>query len=102
QQPVLAFFARLALHSNQMPPARELLAFKLEFKMALGVALMRVMDRGPGAAIPQDHRAAAIFALGNGTLEAAIFEGMVLDMNGQPLLFRHEAWPPRHGPALEH
>ena len=102
QQPVLAFLARLAGHADQMPAAVQLLAVELELEMALGIALVRIADRLPAAAIPDDHRAAAILALRDRAFEVAIFEGVILDMDRQTLLARHQARPARHRPALQH
>ena len=85
-----------------MPTAVQLLAVELELEMALGKALVRIADRFPAAAIPDDHRAAAILALRDRALEVAIFERVILDMDRQTLLARHQARPARHRPALQH
>jgi hypothetical protein len=42
----------------------------------------------PVAAIPQHHRAAAVLALGDGALEVAIVERMILDLHGQAAIGR--------------
>ncbi len=75
---------------------------QLELQMPLGIAFLGVVDRRPSPAIPDDHGAAAIFALGDGAFEAAIVQRMVLDMDRQALLARNQARPLGHGPALEH
>ncbi len=102
QQPVLALLARLAVHAHEMPAAVQLLPVELEFEMALGIGLAGVAERGPRAAIPDDDGAAAIFALGNGALEVAVVQRMILDMHGEALFARHEARAARYRPALQH
>ena len=54
------------------------------------------------AAVPEQHRAAAVLALGDHALEAAVLDRVVLDLHGEALLGRVEARPLGHGPALEH
>src|SRR5674476_407496 len=58
--------------------------------------------RYPGALVPDDDRAAAIFALGNGALERRIVDRVILDMHGQPLFMRIEARAARHRPAPQY
>jgi hypothetical protein len=41
--------------------------------------------RFPGAAIPYDDGAAAVLALGNRSFEGAVFERVVLDLDGEAL-----------------
>ena len=101
QQPVLPLLARLALHAHEMPAAAELLPVQFEFQMALGIAFVGVTHRRPGAAIPDDDGAAAIFALGDRALEIAIGERVVLHMHGEPLVARHQARAPCHRPAFQ-
>ena len=62
---------------------------------------MRILDRLPGAAVPQHDGAAAILALRDVPFEAAVFERVVLDVDGETLFRRIEARPPRHRPALQ-
>ena len=103
QQPVRASFAGgLAAHPHQRPVAVQLLAAQLEFEHALGMGRRRVgVGRDPGAAVPQQHRAAAVLAFGDHALETAIVERMVLDLDGEPLLAGVEARSLRHRPALQ-
>src|SRR5258708_11351012 len=103
QQPVLVLLARrLAAHANERPLAVQLPAVEGEFERALAVGGFRfLVVRLPGAMIPEQHRAAAILALGDHPLEIAIVERMVLDMDGEALLAGIEARPPRNRPALE-
>ena len=76
-----------------MPAAVQLLAVELEFEMALREALVRIADRLPTAAIPDDHRAAAILALRDRAFEIAVFERVILDMHRQTLLAWHRLGP---------
>jgi hypothetical protein len=68
----------------------------------LAIAEFRVELRRPGALVPHHHRAGAVFAFRDRALEVAVFERMVLDMDGEALLVGDEARPFRHRPALEH
>src|SRR5690606_27967941 len=65
EQPVVALLARPPRHADEMPAAAELLAFQLEFQMALLQAFVRVAKGCPRPAIPDDHGTTAILALGD-------------------------------------
>ena len=91
-------FARA--HAHKVPAAAQLFALEREIEMALGIALMRIALGHPAAAIPDHHRAAAVLALRNGALECIVFDGVVLDMDGEALFAGVEARPPGHRPAL--
>src|SRR5690349_4618420 len=102
QQPALvaaAVFAAAA--ANQIPGAVQLLAVKLEFQMAFGVALVGIALRRPGAAVPEHHRARAVLLGRDHALEFAVFERMILDMHRQPLVVRVEARPLGYRPAKQ-
>src|SRR5207247_2601660 len=87
EEPVLALApGAILLHAHEHPIAFEAVAVQPEFEVALGKAFVGVTDRLPGAAVPDHHRAAAIFAFGNDALEAAIFERVVLGPHRKPLL----------------
>ena len=58
--------------------------------------------RLPGAAVPQHHGAAAIFAFRNRAFELAVFDRVILDMHREPLVVRILARALRHRPAHQH
>ncbi len=101
QEPVVALLARLRAHAHEMPAAVQFLAVEIEIQMAFGETFVRIADRRPMAAIPEDDIAAAIFALRNRAFEVAIVERMIFDMDGEPLFARHEARAARDGPAFQ-
>ena len=70
--------------------------------MAFLEALVRIALGVPLAAIPDHHRAAAILALRDGTLEVVVFDRMILDLHRQPLLAGDQAWSASDGPALHY
>src|SRR5580704_678422 len=53
--------------------------------------LLRIALRLPSAAVPDDHRARAIFALRNVSLEIKVFERVVLGADRKPLVADREA-----------
>ncbi len=102
EQPVVGAVARPALQSHQHPVAVQLLAVQREFEHALFERLLRIaLQRLPGAAIPQQHRAAAVFALRDHPLEPAVVERMVLDLDRQAFFVRVEARAFRDRPAFQ-
>ena len=102
QQPVGALAAAaVVLHAHQHPLALEFLTHQREFEVTLGETFRRVFGV-PVAAVPDLHRAAAVLALGDGALEVAVVERMILDLHREPLLARIEGGPARHRPGLEH
>src|SRR5512146_1857446 len=72
--------------------------------MAFLDRLARVLARigYPAPDIPQHHRAAAVFALGDGAFECAVVERVILGPHRQAVLAGVEARAFRHRPALEH
>ena len=91
QEPRLLPFARALAHAHQMPVALQLLAVQLEIEMALLHALVRIVLRRPGAAVPDHHGAAAVLAFRDGAFELVVFDRMILDVDGKALLAGHEA-----------
>ena len=59
------------------------------------------LDRCPVPLVPEHHRTAAIFTLGDRAFKTGIGQGMVLGPHRQPLVIGIEAGPLGHGPALE-
>src|SRR5690606_4631692 len=102
EQPVLLLLARFLRHPHKMPAAVKLLAVQFEFEVTFGIALFGVADGRPAAAVPDDHRAAAIFTFRNRSFEAAIIERMILDVDGKALVARDEARAFGYRPALQH
>ena len=70
--------------------------------MAFGVTFVRIAFRHPGAAIPDHHGAAAIFAFRDRTLEGVVFDRMVLDVDGEAFFVGIQAGAAGHRPALHH
>ena len=103
QQPVLlAGFAGLRLQPRQHPAAIELFAGEAKLERTGLQAFLDIVHRRPDAGVPDDHRPAAILALGDHALEVDIFERVVLGLDGEPLVGRIERRPLRHRPALQH
>ena len=99
QHPRLGLLAGLGLQAEHHPFALHPLAFEGEVEMPFLDRLARVLARvgDPAALVPQHHRAAAIFALGDGAFEIAVVERMVLGAHRQAVLAGIEAralWAP--------
>src|SRR3954463_5481998 len=104
EQPVVSFaLLAVAAQADQHPSAFQPLAVHDELEMAFGDLLLRraVADRLPSAAIPQQHRGAAVLALGDGPLEVAVVEGMILDLDREALVVRVARRSLGHRPRLE-
>ncbi len=102
QQPVVVTIVGAAAHPDEMPAAVQFLAVQIENKMALGVAAVRIAVGCPGSAVPDHHRAAAVFAFGDGAFESVVFDGMILDVNGETFVVGVKARAARDRPALHH
>jgi len=87
--------------TNQHPASLKLAAVQMKLQMTVAIVLPRVTVWLPGALVPEEHRAPAIFALRDDSLEASVFDRMVLDMHGQPLGRRVQTRPLGYCPALE-
>src|SRR5438477_655864 len=101
EEPWVFLLARFSAHAHEMPAALEARAVKGEIEMAFGKSVVGIEFRPPGAAIPHDHGAAAIFALGDDTLPVEILHRVVFGFNRQALVVGIKARAAGHGPALE-
>ena len=87
--------------AHEHPAALQLLARQREFELALAQGLGGIAIGSPEAAVPQHHRAAAIFALGDGAFEVAVVERVVLHLDREALVLRVERDALGHRPGLE-
>ena len=92
QQPVL-LAALPPLHVHEMPAAFELARLQLELEMALRQPACGIALRRPAAAVPDDHAAGAVLALGDAPLELGIVERVVLDVHRQALVLGDRLGP---------
>src|SRR5262245_39693660 len=102
QQPVLLAALVAAFHVHEVPAAFELAAAEIDDQVPLGQLLVRIALGGPAPAVPDDHAASAVLALGDAALEFAVVERMVLRAHRQPLVPRREAGAAGDGPAFQH
>jgi len=100
QQPVPAL-----AHPREREAAVQLLALEPERDVAVRDGVLHrdrpaALDRDVlvGAGVPDDHRAGAVFALGDAALELEVVERVVLGLDGEPLVARVERRALRHGP----
>ena len=84
-----------------MPGSTELVSTELEGQLAPGQGLLRILERNPQPLVPDDHLAGAVVALGNHPLEVGVIDGMVLDLDGQPLVRRVQRGPHGDGPGAQ-
>ncbi len=97
QQPV----RRIVRQALQHPAAGQLLAGEAELDLARGQRLLRVGQRHPGPTVPDDHRAGAVVAGGDATLEAGVVERVIFDQLCETPHLRVQARPLRNRPALQ-
>ncbi len=83
---VLVLLPRSRSHAHQHPAASKLLAVQSELEIALPQSLVRIARGLPVSAVPQQHRPGAVLSLGNGPLEAAVLQRMVLHASGKTLV----------------
>ena len=88
------------LHPHQHPGTAQLVAGQAELEAAFGIVGFGVAQRLPGARVPDHDGTAAIFSLRDRTLEGAVVQGMVLDMDCQTLVLGIEARAAGDRPAL--
>ena len=94
--------AALALEAEQVPGAAQLVAAQLEVELAAAHPLLRILERHPQAAVPDDHGTGAVVAFGDHALEVGVLDRMVLDFHRQALLVDVVRRPLRHGPRQQH
>ena len=98
QEPFL--LALLDLHHR--PDAFELVAAQLEEQLAFREAFVGILEGDPAAAVPHDHRARTVVALGNDSLEVPVLHGVVFDVHRQALVGGILRRAFRDGPGGEH
>ena len=95
QKPLLLFVpahARVRIapaRSHHRVPAPELQAEHLDIELTGthgACHIVRRIGHAVDAAVPHDHLAGAIVALGNDAFEVAVLDRMVLDHHGEPLV----------------
>ena len=87
--------------ADQDPTSLQLGPFEGELDLSGPIVGLGLTQRLPGPSVPDHHRSASVFSGRNQSLEVAIVERMVFDLDGQPLLRRVEAWSLRNRPTLE-
>ena len=104
EQPVILALCTkaIALHADECPVALELLAVEYEFELAVAQAFIHIRDRLPRALVPDHHGTAAVLAFRDGSLEAAVLDRVVLDLDGEALVGDDVARPLSDRPAFEH
>ncbi|MCG3189759.1 MAG: hypothetical protein LKCHEGNO_02257 [Burkholderiaceae bacterium] len=102
QDPRLATLAVLRLDAHQLPLAVQLEPVQREQQLAVGHALRGVARGLPGAAIPHQHGARAVVALGDRALEAVVLDGVILGAHRDALVGRVDARPLGHCPRPHH
>jgi hypothetical protein len=91
-----------ALRLDERPPAAQLVAAQLEQQLALVEPGRDVVQREPLPAIPDDDGARAVVVGRNHALEVDVVDGVVLDVDREPLVRRVRRRPLRNGPRLQH
>src|SRR4051812_24969602 len=102
QQPFVLSVAAGA-GADQHETAAQLLAVHVEMQLAGGQRGGRIVGvrRLPGAVVPDDDVAAAVLAGPDDTLEIAVTQRVVLDLESRPADFRVERRAFRHRPARQ-
>ena len=104
QKPIGPFAAGpVMLHADENPAAVQTLSLQHELEVATSKRfLWRLVAFGlPISAVPELNRPAAIFALGDRSLEVPIVERVILDLNREPLVMGIERWPAGHSPRFK-
>src|ERR1700732_209561 len=91
EQPWLGLLSGSWPHPNQVPTPFEPRAVECKRQMPFRKPLLRIALRLPSAAVPHDHRARAIFALRNISLEIKVFDPVVIGADRKPLFAGREA-----------
>src|ERR1700730_1061490 len=87
-------------HPHENPATAQALALQGKFELARFQGLLGrlVASRNPVAAVPELHRAAAVFAFGNRAFEITVIERMIFDLNGEPLVGGIQGGASGHSP----
>src|SRR5690606_7261641 len=87
------------LRAHERPATAHSLAAQLEAELAVAELLLGIAERLPLAAVPEQHRTAAVLAFGDQPLEAAVADGVILGAHREAALAGLAARALRHGPA---
>src|SRR6185437_2234456 len=88
------------MHAHEMPPAVQFGPLQREIEMPLVIPPVRIAVGNPFAAVPDHDRAADVLALRDRALEFVVFDGVILDVNGEAVLAEHETGTFGHRPAF--
>jgi hypothetical protein len=104
QKPIGPFAVGPVLfHADKNPAAVQTLSLQHELEVAASERfLWRFVALGlPISAVPELNRPAAIFALGDRSLEIPIIERMILDLDREPLIMGIERRAAGHSPRFK-
>ena len=105
EEPVgFALVGVLALHADEGPFSLHAVAVHDEFEAAGAEAFVDVGVTGlgfPCALVPDHDGASAVLAFGDDAFEAAVFHGVVFDLDGETLVLDDVAGAFGDGPAFE-
>jgi hypothetical protein len=104
QKPIGAFAAvSVPLHADENPASVQTLSLQHELEVAASKRfLWRLVAFGlPISAVPELNRPAAIFAVGDRSLEVPIIERVILDLDREPLIVGIERRAARHSPRFK-
>ena len=105
EQPVVPLTPVLVVsHPHQHPAAAQAFAVELEFQISVSEHVLRgtVPHRLPSSPVPELHGARAVLTGSDGALEVAIFQRVILDLNGEPLIGWIQRWSLGYRPGLEY
>src|SRR5712692_5356790 len=109
QQPLLLAVRWPALHravrTHERVCTAQLKPMHLDIDLARANGFPRFtgwINRAIFAAVPHDHRARAVIAFGDQPFEITVFDRMVLDHHGQPLVVWIERGSLRYRPRTQH
>jgi hypothetical protein len=102
QQPRLPPLGLARPQADERPFAAQPLAVQPEHQLAALEPLVRIAERLPAAAVPQQDGAGAVIVRRDHAFERAVLDGMVFRAHGQALVLGIETRAARHRPALQH
>ena len=102
QQPLVLLVVAGPARVHEHPAALQPLAGDPDLELALLQPLVRVADRLPGPGVPEHDGAASVLSLGDGALEVAVLQGVVLHVDGEAADLGVQAGSLGDRPAEQH
>ena len=72
-----------------------------ELELSVVITFLSIADRFPGSPVPKQNRSPTVFAFGDCSFKTSVGDGVIFNLDGEPLDCRIKTGTFGHGPTLQ-